>query len=481
MHKVQRRASELVVLPDGLQTVSYSMAGIMTHSDGDETINKTVSVAFDGNTVYVQGLSYWFEEAWAKGTIQGDKVVFPSNQLMGEDNYGPDYLVAYVLDASAEKGYSYKANLEFDYEADSGVMTLNEDNFYGETDEESSTGIFNYCMYLKLSPGEAVGYEEVELPEGLVPVQYTLKAQSMDSSEEEEEEYVYTPVNYVAQVALDGNDAYIQGLCSYLPEAWVKGSVSGNKIVVPTGQYFGTYDLMFEEYNMFFVGYSEGNGLADVTFTMSDDGNTLTADNWVFVNSSASSVSPYEILTSVVLTKTVEKAAMPASPSVYDFSDYDQVYKEAELGLLIPNVDVDGEPLIFNKLTYRVYVDESGAVSPYTFKAERYDCFDKDMVEIPYTFSDNEYFFKKSDERLIFLQDETSTYTRIGVQSIYRGGNVENATEIAWFTIERDADAISAIKATPATDDAIYTMEGQRVSRATKGVYIQNGKKFIVK
>ena len=42
------------------------------------------------------------------------------------------------------------------------------------------------------------------------------------------------------QIGFDNNDVYIQGLCEYLGDAWVKGTRSGNKIVFPTGQYMGT-------------------------------------------------------------------------------------------------------------------------------------------------------------------------------------------------------------------------------------------------
>ena len=42
-----------------------------------------------------------------------------------------------------------------------------------------------------------------------------------------------------------------------------------------------------------------------------------------------------------------------------------------------------------------------------------------------------------------------------------------------------EADAINGIKVTKASDNAIYDLTGRRVANATKGIYIQNGKKFI--
>lgn len=63
------------------------------------------------------------------------------------------------------------------------------------------------------------------------------------------------------------------------------------------------------------------------------------------------------------------------------------------------------------------------------------------------------------------------------------GGRAET-TEIITYTIE-DTEIVTAIDkvnvATPTANDAIYNLAGQRVSKATKGIYIINGKKVIIK
>ena len=47
--------------------------------------------------------------------------------------------------------------------------------------------------------------------------------------------------------------------------------------------------------------------------------------------------------------------------------------------------------------------------------------------------------------------------------------------------VEGEATAIKKIDSTDANDGAIYNMQGVRVENAQKGIYIQNGKKFVVK
>ena len=59
---------------------------------------------------------------------------------------------------------------------------------------------------------------------------------------------------------------------------------------------------------------------------------------------------------------------------------------------------------------------------------------------------------------------------RLNVVWLDEDGNVEN-----------DATAIQKIQNTEAENGAIYNLQGVRVNKAQKGLYIQNGKKFIVK
>lgn len=62
------------------------------------------------------------------------------------------------------------------------------------------------------------------------------------------------------QVAIDGDDYYIAGLCDVLPNAWVKGKLSGSTVTFASGQYYGTSSS--KEY--WFVG--ENSSDAEVNY-----------------------------------------------------------------------------------------------------------------------------------------------------------------------------------------------------------------------
>ncbi len=75
--------------------------------------------------------------------------------------------------------------------------------------------------------------------------------------------------------------------------------------------------------------------------------------------------------------------------------------------------------------------------------------------------------------------DESATYNVYGL--IYDGGT-QYGMEIVVVKIElADNSGVNAITANKNSNAPVYNMAGQRVSKAVKGVYIQNGKKFVVK
>ncbi len=69
----------------------------------------------------------------------------------------------------------------------------------------------------------------------------------------------------------------------------------------------------------------------------------------------------------------------------------------------------------------------------------------------------------------------------IGVGRCYfTFSDAETAKSITLRVVDGDATGITNVEAA-AADDAIYTLGGVRVKNATKGIYIKNGKKYIVK
>lgn len=69
----------------------------------------------------------------------------------------------------------------------------------------------------------------------------------------------------------------------------------------------------------------------------------------------------------------------------------------------------------------------------------------------------------------------------IVIKDAIAGTPDENQIQLPGFNISIDPTAINSIKAEETKSGVIYNVSGQRVSKATKGVYVIDGKKYTVK
>lgn len=109
-----------VTLPAGLKSSTY----IMTYTDyftKTET-QKNVQVAVDGNDIY---LGKFYNDYWIKGTINGGKASFPSEQYLGSENISyPNHEFMLTFELSADGKDSWTLNsLDFNYDATTGTLT----------------------------------------------------------------------------------------------------------------------------------------------------------------------------------------------------------------------------------------------------------------------------------------------------------------------------------------------------------------------
>lgn len=483
---------ELVVLPEGLVTEDYALdvRGYVAGQEDweDEKIYQTVQVGFDGTDVYIQGLSYWMPEAYVKGTLQDGQIVVPNCQYMGEDDYGyRNYFMSYVW-SEEDENYVPSDYALFYYDVETRSIVMDEEYMYAETDDPTGDTLYDYWYSVTLTPGEAVEPEAVEVPENLVVTEYKMIATSIGSSSEDDgngDNYIIVKDAYSTHVMVgfDGNDVYIQGLSEWLPEAWVKGTLSGNgkTVTIPSGQYLGKYEMELfgvSDYLFISAANSETEEYEDIVFTYDTDAKTFsTAQDVLVLNDDDDT---YEWYNDITLTPVVEMAATPATPSVVLITTGGEY--GASVQFEIPTVDVNGNEMLTSKLSYVIYVEKDGQAQKLTLEAGVYEKLAEDMTEIPYTFTDEWDIY--AGGYMIYLNqgaDEISSWTKIGVQSIYTGGGERHESEIGWYEIEDEVyeDGIVGVKSQ--MSNVIYDMQGRRVSKPTHGLYIINGKKVLVK
>ncbi|MBR0488865.1 MAG: hypothetical protein IJJ68_01495 [Prevotella sp.] len=455
---VVAKAQTLVTVPDGVQTKEYTIMASGYNEDGYISMKQTAMVAINGNDVYLQGLAYFFPDAYVKGTLNADnQVVIPSGQFVGSDSHGAEYLCG--LAVSGDDLVYYK-NIVFDYDTKTGVLSLVYGTYYGETDDASATNVWSYFFDATYTPGAFVIPDLVEVPADLETESYQFWG--LDT-------YLEKEVAHNVQVGFYGDDkVYIKGLSGYLPDAWVVGTLSGNTLTIPE-TYIGVYTDMFGDMYLYFSG---------ATFTYDKDEKEFFSEKGFTSYENPDDAYKMDEYANVYIMKAPDEAGTPANPSITDFEGVGADYPNVVLS--IPVVDVNGNPLATENLYYQLYIEKNGTQSPLTLAASLYRYLDEDMTLIPYEYDDDWDIYRGGTT--VYLnqgEDEIATWTKIGVKSIYKGGGETHESDIVWMATTGIRtlvnDQWSMVNA------PIYNLAGQRLNAPKKGINIINGRKVVIK
>ena len=429
---VARRAGGELVTPPSTATVEtwYTTSGKFnaSFSSGWEEITadmSTINVAIDGSDIYIQGLAYWFKEAWIKGSISGTTATFDNGQFIGEDSYGSEFIIG-----SDDGSTIAESGIVFNYDATEGILSA-ATSYIFESGKADDLAIYCYWYQPVFSKTAPAAPEVVVAPDGLVVEEYAMAYTPYG----EEEATGSASIN----VGFDGNDVYFQGINSYLPEAWIKGTLDGTTVTFAGGQYFGKYN----SYEMFFQD-------ADAVFTYDATAGTFSTEGIVYTYAGSKYVDYY---IAPVLKKVIEKAATPATPTISDVSEGKYGWS---MMFNVPIVDTNGEGMVTSKLSYQVFTDIEQDVAPLTFTSATHSKLTEDMTVIPYGFTEDYDFY---DNQIYFNDLFSEKWNKIGIQSIYTGGGEENKSEIFWFTIKEygsvtfDFNAMDVAVSTGNTDE----------------------------
>lgn len=412
VNKAMGAPSALVTPPAAAKVETWYTAdgSFYAYSDGGfqnyTSYMANVNVAVDGDDIYIQGISAYFPSGWIKGRVNGSTAVFDNGQYVGGDDQASDYIVG------SDDGRTSSDAIVFNYDAEDGILA-------------SVTGFIIECPSTQFT-GSAYAYWSgptftrndpralVVAPEGLQTEEWALSATTNYGDD------VYGYVN----IGFSGNEVYMQGLCTYLPESWIKGKLNGNTITFRGNQYFGPYDDGPWDHYEFYLRKD------DVVFTYDAQAGKMTAEGEVYIYTDYRKGDVYN---NPVLTKVTEMAATPATPSI------SQVYESTPPIVLfsVPTFDIDGNAMASSKLSFKFLKDVEGEISDVVFDAADYNYLQESIVLIPYGFNDGLGNDGEFHPKYIHLkQADYGTWNKIGIQSIYTGGGEENTSEIFWLDIK---------------------------------------------
>ena len=462
---IMGRAQTAVTPPENATTEDYTLAGSYMYQDEETqketevSVSRTVQVAISGTDFYLAGLHSYVPDGWIKGTLNAARteITIATPQFVGY-YMGISSYPMYLQVMTYEQGGTgqYPETVKWSYNAATGEITIPTSCYplelYGSGNSASMLGIYGG---LTLTKGAAAAPEVVTLPDGLTAEEYLFSATDT---------YYEENVTRAARVAISGTDVYMNGVSSLLPEAWIKGTMTDGKITFAANQFLGQYNYSGTILNFYF------NPSADVVFDYDAVNHTLKTAAYT----TRYEGGVYDEYSNVVITKVTERAAMPAAPSIAVVGPDNNGYNR--IGFDIAATDTEGNPLLTSKLFYQIYVEKDGIVSPLVFKAADYKYQQEDLSVIPYGYSDSWDFFPNS----VYIYEDYTQWTRVGIQSIYTGGGETNKTEIQWFNLDTEA-GIEGVRTDLAKDSKWYNMQGVRIDRPNKkGIYIVGGRKVVL-
>ena len=270
-------ADAVVTPPASLVTESYRLNAHIFDGSSWEVVDRTLQIGFDGNDVYLQGFSVYLPEAWIKGTLNDDftQVTFPS-QYFG-NLYGNDIYFYPVTPVGDEY---VPIDAVFNYDERSNVFFLDQEQVCYIFENAYPDPVGWYYMYDSEMNITSDAYTVV-VPEDLETQPYLLTGVYMGYYEDIEEWFEGDPLLGLAQVGFYGDDIYVQGLCSYMPKAWVKGHLEGDSYVFDNGQYFGPFVWGGDIYPLYFMGCTPETVEPDpFTLTLDPETGALVAQQW---------------------------------------------------------------------------------------------------------------------------------------------------------------------------------------------------------
>lgn len=421
------------------------------------------------NAVYIRNIISQYEAStyWVKGDVEADgSVTFRFPQLISQNSTdaSKNRYVAVMTPHLAGTSVSLKAeegacDLHMKWEGDRLVQVKPESSDPNLDKFEGIVGLID-------NDGDFLGYGEQGISYKTSEIKPLEAPADLQTSR-----YVYDYVDgsnnaktTVITVGTSGDDVWFQGLNTFIPEAWVKGSLSNGVVTVPS-----TFTGIVQGYLTYVTALSEDKTqlVNPLTFTKTDDKYVANATVFVNIGDEKVDLNDNRIYNNVVLTPYVEGNKTPATPVIDTSEEGTEAFIEEEgMGALVftlDAVDTEGNPLDQSKLYYNVF--KNGEL--YTFDKDLYG-LEEDMVDIPYDFQSDlimsayGYFF------VFFLEDMDS----IGVRAVYKDGDTTTYSETATYVF-RNAGIVSPEGTSVPVSEEYINLNGQKVNHPENGIYIK--------
>ena len=241
--------------PNNLVTDVYYLTTAVNDGMDWDPYSVMVTMGFDGDDVWLKGISQYLPEAWIKGVREGNKITFPNPQLLG--SYESLFYFK-CAEFNPLNGNTTQKDME---------LTINEDGTFTTFDyvfitvDKEELWYINYYQGLTISRYHDV---VVTVPEDLELEEYTFSYKTRTGADDS---MVANEIK--VKVGFFGDNVYIRGFWEYMPNSWIVGHLVDGKLVFDLAQFLGNYRQEYAStYPIYLTAFDVNTGLLlpQVTF-----------------------------------------------------------------------------------------------------------------------------------------------------------------------------------------------------------------------
>ena len=411
--------------------------------------------------------------AWIEGKLEGSTITFEMPSKVADYNGYELYAAMMTYDEATQSFVNTPELTSFtlNYDAATRAITTPAGSVLADGnvivgliwgDNESWIGCGDWNMSF-----EVMNDKPVSVPADLKTEEYAVTAEGF--------------AGCLAQVGFDGNDVYVQGFYPNMPDAWIKGTINGDKVTFPNGQYIGgdkvlgyhqylmgggveevydpDWDETYEDYTL--TG-------EDIVFDYDAATKTLSNSSLFFVNAGTEEPFVAQTYDKARIKPFTEVAATPAAPEWVELYEGGYDYYSSGWGWGYFNFDmvtsdVDGNYILPEKISYAFYARVNGEEIPINFSTNDYLYIDEDMTEIPFGYSDMSSYDIASSGINMYVYYYVIGPEAFGIQTIYRGAGEERRSEIAWQEVYDLGSEVQPEAATPEYPDVAADNVGESI------------------
>lgn len=320
------------------------------------------------DAVYIQSMITQFADyaqPWLKGekSADGKTVTFHTPQAYYNYVTSAGASMTYATRLSATTGQVEEGNTDIVFSLENGTLTQTDGGFLALT---NANGQFYGYGDMNITITK-INDQVNTLPEGVEAQSYKLSYSNTDGSIAQQ----------TAKVGFNGNEVYISNPLE-TDDSWIKGSLDGSTITVPTKQYLGSssgYLLYFNaaKDSVYYVsnpltGQREAQktyaivNKPSVTFTYDAETGKISTDDQVVVGAGKDKLgSAYVGMKQPSYEPWTMVPAKPATPSIDTYFDLSAYAAYGLSGVMIaftiPAVDVDSNFIAPENIYYQISYD----------------------------------------------------------------------------------------------------------------------------